>query len=221
VETSQASKNDLVGMVTQKYEETTNKHLTTQITKELQAAYIYQAYASYFQRADVALPGTQKFFADAALEEKEHAQMLIDYINTRGGIVKFDPINMTAACEAVRNHDQTKSVDQDISKRMCICNFASNKNFAECGARSEWKNALIAFEDALALERYVNQELLNLHEEAEKANDAHLTHILEHHFLDEQVNSIYQLAGYVTRLRRFTNNYNLGEYMFDQNLMKK
>ena len=50
--------------------------------------------ASYFQRADVALPGVQKFFAAAALEEREHAQMLIDYINERGGNNQFEQISV-------------------------------------------------------------------------------------------------------------------------------
>lgn len=45
-----------------------------------------------------------------------------------------------------------------------------------------------------------------------------LTHVLEHEFLEEQVSSIRELAGFVTRLRSFKTNYALGEYMFDQKL---
>ncbi|KAK3800149.1 hypothetical protein RRG08_063207 [Elysia crispata] len=56
-----------------------------------------------------------------------------------------------------------------------------------------------------------------------------MTHILEHDFLEEQVQAIYEIGLYVTRLRKFappnrakvaTSNYKLGEYLFDQKLHK-
>jgi ferritin len=43
--------------------------------------------------------------------------------------------------------------------------------------------------------------------------------VLEHQFLEEQVTSIREFAGHVTRLRSFkTSNYALGEYMYDKEL---
>lgn len=50
--------------------------------------------ASYFDRADVALPGFKKFFLQASKEEKEHAQILIDYVNKRGGSLQFGDIKV-------------------------------------------------------------------------------------------------------------------------------
>lgn len=216
-----------VPMVRQKYLPEINKELNSQITKELQASYVYQAYASYFQRADVALHGIHKFFAAASLEEREHAQKLIDYINMRGGHVKLENIQLSSACTAIKNHStRSKSLTGTVAedKRMCICNFVlikpDSSMSTECGDddRDEWKNGLYGFEDALITERFVNQKLLDLHKKAEDNNDAHLSHLLEHDFLEEQVESIYQLATYVTRLNSFKNNYKLGEYLFDQKL---
>ncbi|XP_005089125.2 yolk ferritin [Aplysia californica] len=214
---------DFVSNVKQNYQSSVNAMLVSQIQKELSASYVYQAYASYFQRADVALPGIQKFFAAASLEEREHAQMLIDYINKRGGHAQFNEIDLKAACELVKADAEAQVVEDTDNRRMCICSFVATKSLSSfCGDRGDWKDGLMAFEDALATERYVNDQLLRIHEHADAEKDAHLTHILEHHFLEEQVNSINELAHYVTRLRSFTkgtgNNYKLGEYIFDQNL---
>jgi len=215
-----------VSDVAQNYEGVTNDKVVNQITLELQASYIYQGYASYFQRADVALPGVQKFFAAAALEEREHAQMLIDYINERGGNNQFNEININSACKHVKDHISEVGVQKlEVEKTFCICAFVATEKadadkFSHCktGERDTWKNALNAFHDALILEKFVNQKLLQLHKEAEAKKDAHLAHLVEHQLLDEQVKSIYQLASYVTRLKSFDKNYQLGEYLFDQRL---
>ncbi|CAG5115380.1 unnamed protein product [Candidula unifasciata] len=214
---------EFVDNVRQHYAENINDLLVKQIQKELSASYIYQGYASYFDRADVSLPGVAKFFSGASLEEREHAQSLIDYINKRGGHAQFEKIDLKASCELVWNYLTGESSDLGsfASRRMCICGFVTTQAFnAQCEERSVWKEALMAFEDALAIERFVNKELLDLHKEADARKDAHLAHILEHEFLEEQVSSISKLARYVTRLRSFAggNNYKLGEYIFDQHL---
>jgi len=207
--------------VRQNYRDSINDKIVAQIIKELQASYIYQAYASYFARADVSLPGVKKFFSAASLEERDHAQMLIDYVNQRGGHAQFDNIKLVEACQAVLNDDDAQDVRSDDGRRMCICSFVAQKQFKKtCGERPVWQSAKLAFEDALATERFVNRLLLDLHKAADAAGDAHLSHILEHHFLEEQVASIADLAAKVTRLRSFKTNYALGEYIFDQNLQK-
>lgn len=220
-----------VQYVTQQYKDSINTELTKQIQKELTASYIYQSYASYFQRADVALPGVQKFFAAASLEEREHAQSLIDYVNVRGGHVEFHKIDLHEACGniytwAKANSNVTLKKDDNS---FCICDFLTNKEIKidgtkiTCQARNDaskpWKSALMGLNDALTIERYVNQQLLDLHHAAETADDAHLSHILEHEFLDEQVTSINKLGHMVTRLNKFKgSNYQLGEYLFDNEL---
>ncbi|KAK7482011.1 hypothetical protein BaRGS_00026703 [Batillaria attramentaria] len=209
------SNHKFVTEVRQKFKPNINDAIVGQIQKELTASYVYQAYASWFGRADVALPGFQKFFSEASKEERDHAQKLIDYVNMRGGHVQYHPINFNDACDVMANATY-KMTDRS---RACICEFLWTQSRKQCGASQEIQYGLQAMEDALALERYVNDLLLSLHQQADDAEDPHLTHVLEHEFLEEQVTSIRELAGYVTRLRSFkSSGYALGEYMFDQKL---
>ena len=84
--------------------------------------------------------------------------------------------------------------------------------------KDEWGTGLQALETALALERTVNQSLLDLHGVAGSKNDAHFADFLESEFLDEQVESIKQLSDMITRLKRAGPG--LGEHLFDQELSK-
>lgn len=84
--------------------------------------------------------------------------------------------------------------------------------------RDEWGSGLDAMQMALSLEKNVNQTLIDLHKMASQQNDAHLTDFLEGEFLDEQVESIKQIASFVTQLKRVGPG--LGEHMFDQELQK-
>nr|ACL14179.2 ferritin [Eisenia andrei] len=80
--------------------------------------------------------------------------------------------------------------------------------------RDSWGTGLEAMQTALELEKNVNQSLLDLHKVAAAHNDAQMTDFLEEHFLEEQVESIKQLGGYVTTLKRVGPG--LGEYTFDK-----
>ena len=81
---------------------------------------------------------------------------------------------------------------------------------------TSWDSALKAFEFALTLEREVNEKLLALHKIASDNNDPQATDFLEGEFLEEQVESIKQIADYVTNLKRVGEG--LGVYLFDKNL---
>lgn len=85
--------------------------------------------------------------------------------------------------------------------------------------RDEWGSGLDAMQMALALERNVNQTLLELHRLASQHEDGHMTNFLESEYLEEQVESIKQLADYVTRLKRVGPG--LGEQLFDKELAEK
>merc|ERR1712098_456144 len=65
-----------------------NKH----INMELYASYVYLSMAAYFARDDIALMGFSKRFREASKEEREHADILIDYQTMRGGRVVFREI---------------------------------------------------------------------------------------------------------------------------------
>merc|ERR1712038_170416 len=80
-----------------------------------------------------------------------------------------------------------------------------------------WEGPVEAMEAALQLERQVNSALLDLHWGAQEKNDAHLQDFLEAEFLSEQVDSIRELSGFVTVLKRLRND-NLGIHQFDEEL---
>jgi ferritin heavy chain len=48
--------------------------------------------SAYFDRDNVSLPGLAQYFRRNSEEEREHAQKLMDYQNTRGGRVKLNAI---------------------------------------------------------------------------------------------------------------------------------
>jgi len=83
--------------------------------------------------------------------------------------------------------------------------------------RDEWGSGLDAMQAALALEKNVNQSLLDLHKLADSHGDAQMTDFLEGNYLAEQVEAIKELSDYVTNLKRVGTG--LGEYMFDKNTL--
>ena len=82
--------------------------------------------------------------------------------------------------------------------------------------KQEWRSALEALEDALAMEKDVNAALLKLHEVASANNDPQFTDFLEGEFLKEQVDSEKELADKITQLKRCGEG--LGVYLFDKDL---
>jgi len=82
--------------------------------------------------------------------------------------------------------------------------------------RDEWGTGLEAMQVTLGLEKSVNQALLDLHKVADSHGDAQMTDFLEGQFLQEQVESIKKIGGYVTNLKRVGPG--LGEYQFDREL---
>jgi len=80
--------------------------------------------------------------------------------------------------------------------------------------KDAWGTGLDAMMTALALEKNVNQSLLDLHKVSQEHNDPHLCDFLEEHFLREQVESIKELSDHVTNLKRVGPG--LGEYLYDK-----
>eukprot|EP00884_Botryococcus_braunii_P005658 jgi/Botrbrau1/15093/Bobra.0255s0006.1 len=60
-----------------------------QINHEYTMSYVYHAMSNFFARDNVGLPGMAKFFRASSLEERTHAQMLMDFQSRRGGRVKL------------------------------------------------------------------------------------------------------------------------------------
>ncbi|KAK6191575.1 hypothetical protein SNE40_003228 [Patella caerulea] len=76
----------------QNFHEECEAGLNRQINLELYASYVYQSMALHFDRDDIALPGFHRFFKKQSDEEREHAEILMKYQNTRGGRIVLHDI---------------------------------------------------------------------------------------------------------------------------------
>ena len=66
--------------------------LNEQINIEYNVSYIYHAMYAYFARDNVYLPGIAEHFHKDSLEERGHAELLMNYQITRGGRVELQAI---------------------------------------------------------------------------------------------------------------------------------
>merc|ERR1712018_270457 len=82
--------------------------------------------------------------------------------------------------------------------------------------RDEWGSGLEAMQAALALEKSVNQSLLDLHAIADSKKDPQMCDMIESNYLTEQVEAIKQIGDYITRLKRVGPG--VGEFLFDKEL---
>jgi len=89
----------MASLVRQNYHEACEAAVNKQINMELYAMYVYMSMSSYYNRDDVALQGVAKFFKESSDEEKEHAEKLIKYQNSRGGRVVYAPIEAPSSSE--------------------------------------------------------------------------------------------------------------------------
>ncbi|KAL6755885.1 pre-apoferritin [Haematococcus lacustris] len=82
--------------------------INEQINIEYAISYVYHALYAYFDRDNVGLPGFAKYFKAASDEEREHAELLMQYQNKRGGRVKLGGI-MTPEVEFA-HHDKGEAL---------------------------------------------------------------------------------------------------------------
>ncbi|RZB69856.1 Ferritin-3, chloroplastic [Glycine soja] len=68
--------------------------LNAQINVEYNVSYVYHAMYAYFDRDNVALKGLAKFFKESSMEERQHAEMMMEYQNKRGGRVQLQSMLM-------------------------------------------------------------------------------------------------------------------------------
>ncbi|RWR81310.1 ferritin-3, chloroplastic [Cinnamomum micranthum f. kanehirae] len=83
-----------VSLARQKFEDDSEAAINEQINVEYNVSYIYHSLFAYFDRDNVALKGLANFFKEASVEEREHAEKLMEYQNKRGGKVKLQSIVM-------------------------------------------------------------------------------------------------------------------------------
>ncbi|XP_050213485.1 ferritin-3, chloroplastic [Mercurialis annua] len=81
-----------VSLARQLFEDECEAAINEQINVEYNASYVYHALFAYFDRDNVGLKGLAKFFKESSEEERQHAEKLMQYQNTRGGRVKLHSI---------------------------------------------------------------------------------------------------------------------------------
>ncbi|KAK7482012.1 hypothetical protein BaRGS_00026704 [Batillaria attramentaria] len=230
--TAAFSKN-YVSEVRQNFHEKSNSDLVGQMAAYQTASLGYMAYASYFDRGNVHLPGFRKFFLAASERALKDSQRLIDYINRRGGRLNFQNIDINDACKMMdaAGHMELEFPGQDP----LICRFlkksdeydhlkhkTKKKHLAGTGASQgqsepeDWQNGLMALTDALLMERTQLKYLHQFFERPENLRDKHLLHTIEDEFLGEQTRRVKKLGDLITRLKLYPEqDYPLGEYVMD------
>jgi len=81
----------------------------------------------------------------------------------------------------------------------------------------DWGSALEAIKSSLELEKTVNESLLTMHKVAADHGDSQMTDFIEGDFLEEQVESIKEIADLLTRMNRAGEG--LGLLIIDKELM--
>ncbi|XP_059542077.1 ferritin light chain-like [Myotis daubentonii] len=88
-------------------------------------------------------------------------------------------------------------------------------------SQSEWGETQDAVEVALALEKNLNQALVELQAVGSTHADPQLCDFLENHLLDEQVKLMKKMGGHLTHLHRLAGpQAGLGEYLFERLTLK-
>jgi len=128
-----------------------------------------------------------------------------------------DDIALSGAAEYFR-----KNADEERDHAQRLIKFQNQRGgrviYKDIKApeKDEWGSLLDAMNSALALEKHVNQSLLDLHGKAGSHNDAQMCDFIENHYLTEQVEAIKEIAGHITNLKR--NGTGLGEFIYDKEL---
>ncbi|KAG1661546.1 Soma ferritin [Nymphon striatum] len=81
-------------------------------------------------------------------------------------------------------------------------------------AKDSWDSPIEAMKTALALEKEVNQSLLDMHKVADSHGDAQMSDFIESEYLEEQVDGIKEISDHITNLERVGPG--LGIFMYDK-----
>uniref|UniRef100_A0A8C0S136 Ferritin n=1 Tax=Canis lupus familiaris TaxID=9615 RepID=A0A8C0S136_CANLF len=84
-----------------------------------------------------------------------------------------------------------------------------------------WRGSVDAMEAAMALEKNLNQALLDLHALGSANTDRRLCDFLEKHFVDEEMKLIKKMGDHLTNLCRLSGpQAGLSEYLFERLTLK-
>ncbi|CAH8480848.1 unnamed protein product [Schistosoma turkestanicum] len=133
--------------------------INKQINVELQAAYDYMAFFTYFDRDDVSFPKAAEFFRKVSREEHEHAEKLAKYQNKRGGRVQYSDIKCPTKIEFTDLEDAINtalSMEKAVNESLLKLHEVASKNndpaltdFIESEFLHEQEDAIKQFADYL------------------------------------------------------------------------
>jgi len=225
---------DYVSEVRQNFGEKSNSDLNNQMAAFQRTSLVYMAYASYFDRSNVNLPGFRKFFLAASESALKDSQKVMDYINIRGGHQQFPIIDMNAACKMMKVPKVLQGAFPDHNPKICdfvlkkdpsaslkvkkgyFSSLFGGKKNQDQSSDEDWQTGLMGLSDALLMERTLNRQLLDVANGAAQRGDRHLRHTMEDLFLGQKTERIKKLVDVITRLRHYTGEeYPLGEYVID------
>ena len=140
---------------------------------------------------------------EAALNAQVNMELHAHYVYTTMAAyydrddVSLDGFRDFFAAAAAEEREHAQALMDYQNKR------GGRNSFSDISAcrKSEWATPIEAFEDALQLEKTVNESLLKLHKLAEEENDPQFCDYLEGEFLAEQVEAEKMLAGYLANLK--------------------
>ena len=89
-----------------------------QINVEYRASYQYHLIWTYFARSDIGLNNIATYFKNAALEEREHAEKLMEYQCMRGGKVVLSSIESGSLAYLNQTEDNSNSILLSFNKAL-------------------------------------------------------------------------------------------------------
>lgn len=154
-----------------------------QIQREMQASINYLHLYNLVNSQKVHYPKIASYFKKESENEKEHAIILMDYLNSRGII----PLAYSTTQCTVRIDDTISEAD------------ISNKN---------WYFVVRCFEFALEMEKNITTEILHIYN---NVSDVSLQLLLEE-FITEQYKSLDSLIRHLNSIKNFNCRHSLLEY---------
>ncbi|KAI6171496.1 Ferritin [Aphelenchoides bicaudatus] len=122
--------------VRQNFSSNVEAAINKQINIELYASYVYLSMSYYFDRDDVALHNIAKWLKKQSDEERQHAEYLLKYQNTRGGRIVLDDVKKPekdewgSALEAFESALKLEKFNNE--SLLSLHNVASEANDATC-----------------------------------------------------------------------------------------
>ncbi|KAJ7961176.1 Ferritin [Quillaja saponaria] len=105
-----------VSLARQRYLDESEAAINEQINVEYNVSYVYHALYAYFDRDNIALKGHAKFYKESSGEEREHAEKLIKYQNTRGGkVILHSILNPLSEFEHAEKGDALYAMELALS----------------------------------------------------------------------------------------------------------